>query len=230
MIQGKYLRPLAVVKHDQLPHFLQQQLGDLYMICACNVIKHCINTISERQCWLTTSQKKNLHVISERVYIPCITTGCFLISAENFFFKNKNRLRKWSFNGEKKRRKVKKKYINNFLREWKLGAGHGKIRYHHYPLPCSAPILPTSHSLGKLERGGSNVERKEDSKMAGEPCRATQLQQLDRRAGNERSHVKLSQVWDLLALQASFLSHMSYWVININHLWSRLFFVLTGNS
>lgn len=43
----------------------------------------------------------------------------------------------------------------------------------------------------------------------------------DCRAGNERSHEKLSQVWDLLALQASLLSHLSHWVITITHLWSR---------
>lgn len=50
-------------------------------------------------------------------------------------------------------------------------------------------------------------------------------------AGNERSYVKLSQVWDLLALQASFLSHLSHWVINIIHLYiyGADCFFLTGN-
>lgn len=54
----------------------------------------------------------------------------------------------------------------------------------------SAPFS-LSLSSGKLERG-SNVERKEVCKTVGEPCRATRL--LNRRAGNKRSHAKLSQV------------------------------------
>lgn len=62
------------------------------------------------------------------------------------------------------------------------------------------------------------MERKEASKMAGKACRAARLQRLDCRAGNERTHVMLSQVRDLLAFQAFFLSHLSHSVINITHL------------
>lgn len=126
-------------------------------------------------------------------------------------------------------RKVqKKKYKNIWWNNGNLEQDMEKldsiiVPSHAQLLFCPPLTLFLSLSLGKLERGG-NVERKEAFKMAGEPCRAARLQRLDCRAENERSHVKLIQVWDLLALQASFLSHLSHWVINITHLRSRLFF------